>query len=359
MQTTAHTQRLDQLRARLSEHGVEGMLIGSPSNRRWLSGFTGSAGWLLITQERALLGTDFRYWEQAEAQAPAFELFKLTSGMTQQDLVRSANVNGIGLESQHVTLKEFQTLSQVEDVNWVQTDGVVEALRIVKDAEELAAIRAAAAITDQAMGEVRNMVRVGMSELELAWELEKFMREAGATGLAFSVHVATGPNAALAHHAPGDRRIQDGDIVLVDMGASLHGYASDLTRTYLLADAFDPLFAERYELVLKAHDAAIEAIRPGCTGGEIDAVARDMISAAGYGDAFGHGLGHGLGLEIHEAPRLSPVRGDTSLAPGMVTTVEPGVYIPGWGGIRIEDLVAITEDGVELLSHCPHEPLLR
>ncbi len=358
MSVSIYLRRMQDLRARLHELGAEALLISGAQNRRWLSGFTGSAGWLLLTAKRALLATDFRYWQQAEDQAPQFELFQMTAGKTHGDLLATADAKNVLFEPQHVTVKEFLTLRELEGVNWTPVDGLVEELRVVKDEAELEKIRAAAAITDVVMAQVPSLVQSGMRELDLAWELEKRMREAGATGLTFPVHVATGPNSALPHHAPGARRIERADIVLVDMGATVDGYGSDLTRTYLFDSDFNSLFKQRYELVLKAHDEALHGIAPGKSGGEIDAIARDLIAAAGYGDNFGHGLGHGLGLEGHEDPRLSPTRGAAALAVGMVTTVEPGVYVPGWGGIRIEDLVVVTEGGTELLSHCPHDPII-
>lgn len=358
MESTIAGQRLEKVRQRMADIGAEGLLIGSSYNRRWLSGFRGSAGWLMVTADRAILGTDFRYWEQAVEQAPCFELFKLTKDKTQYDLVRAAEVTRVAFEAHFVPVAEYEKLQEIEGVEWFPSDRLVEDLRLVKDGPELERIRAAAAITDAAMQQVNNLAEIGMSERALAWELEKTMREAGASGMTFPVIVASGPNAALPHYSPGDRRIELGDILLVDMGASVDGYSSDLTRTFLVGQNSDPPYEERFNLVLEAHDAAIAATRPGVTGLEVDAVARDLLDAAGYGDKFGHGLGHGLGLEGHEGPRLATTRSDMELAPGMVTTIEPGVYVPGWGGIRIEDLVLVTDEGAERLSHCPIEPLL-
>lgn len=358
MESTILGQRLERARQKMTDNDAEGLLIGSPYNRRWLSGFRGSAGWLMITADRALLGTDFRYWEQAVEQAPCFELFKLNKDNTHHDMVRAAQVQRVAFEPQHVPVSEYEKLQEVEGIEWIADDGLVEELRLVKDASELDKIRRAAAITDAAMQQVKDLARIGTSERALAWELEKFMREEGATGLTFPVIVASGPNAALPHYSPAERRIEAGDILLVDMGASVEGYGSDLTRTFLVGQSSNPTYEERFSLVLKAHDAAIAAVRPGATGREIDAVARDLLDAAGVGDKFGHGLGHGLGLEGHEGPRLGTTRSDTELAAGMVATIEPGVYLPGWGGIRIEDLILVTDEGAERLSHCPIEPLL-
>ena len=351
-------QRLRDVRALLVENDVEGILVGNGHNRRWLSGFEGSYGWLMVTAEKALLGTDFRYWEQALTQAPYYELFKITKECTQNDLIFAGQVHDIALEAQSVSIREFKNLQQLTDINWVLCDDLVERLRAVKDESELKRIRTAAAITDAAMAAVKNLARIGMTEAALAWELEKHMREEGADGLAFPLHVASGPNSALPHHASSERPIQPGEILLIDMGASFNGYASDLTRTFYVGTQADQRFRELYAIVQEAHDQAIAAIQPGVRGREVDAVARDIIGEAGHGDHFGHGLGHGLGLQAHEEPRLSPSKAETPLVSGMLATVEPGIYLPGYGGIRIEDLVLVTGNGAEFLSHCSTEPLL-
>ncbi|HZD10394.1 MAG TPA: Xaa-Pro peptidase family protein [Candidatus Binatia bacterium] len=359
MRDTKITQRLADVRDKLGQIGAEGLLVTGSANRRWLSGFQGSYGWLLVTADSAFLGTDFRYWEQAQRQAPHFELVRLNKDRTQIDVIRDAHVRQMAIEAQHLSLSDYRALQEVPNVITVESEGLVEGLRAVKDRDELSHIRAAARITDAAMDHVREVARLGMTESALAWELEKVMREAGASGLAFPVHVASGPNAARPHHAPGHRALQSGDALIVDLGATYEGYASDLTRTFYIGSEVSERFGELFRLVLKAHDAAIASIRPHMAGREVDAVARDVIASAGHGEDFGHGLGHGLGLEAHEAPRLSPTRADLALLPGMVTTIEPGVYLPGWGGIRIEDLVLVTEQGAELISHSPFKPLLQ
>lgn len=351
-------QRLEKARQKLVEIGAGGLLVGSSHNRRWLSGFRGSSGWLMITMDRALLGTDFRYWEQVAEQAPCFELFKLTKDRTMQDLVRTAQVQRVAFEAHHLSVNEFEKLQDIAEIDWMHSNGLVEELRLIKDSSELEHIRAAAAITDKVMSQVQNIGRIGMTEKALAWKLEKRMRDEGASGMTFPVIVASGPNAALPHYSPGDRSIQSGDILLIDMGASFAGYGSDLTRTFLVGENEDPTFRERFALVLQAHDAAIAAVQPEITGYEVDAVARDLLAGSGYGEEFGHSLGHGLGLEGHEGPRLATTRADRRLAPGMVTTIEPGLYFSGWGGIRIEDLVLVTDQGAARLSHCPITPLL-
>lgn len=352
-------KRLAQTRELFTKWEVDGLLISSAVNRRWLSGFTGSNGWLLITHDSAYLATDFRYWEQASEQSPDFELFKILKQSDIQDLLAKHEGARLALESQHVTLYEYKVLEEVKAVEWKPVEQTVEPLRAVKSQPEIELIQQAARITDAAMSLVPQLARPGQSEQELAWQLEKAMREAGADGLAFPVHVASGPNAALPHHMPGERKLQPGDSLIVDMGASVNGYCSDLTRTFYMGEAPDEQFQQLYDLVLQAQTTALEALRPGMTGSEADATARDIIAGAGHADHFGHGLGHGLGLFIHEGPRLSPNAPEgILLQPGMVTTVEPGVYIPQWGGIRIEDLVLLVEGGIEMLSHCPKQPLI-
>lgn len=360
--------RLAAVRQKMTEWQVDGLLITSPANYRWLSGFTGSACTLLVTAERAFLGTDFRYWEQARQQAPHFELVKMgrTADLTSlPQMIQQAGVNVVGVEGNQMSIIQFRELedklqndAEADPVALEPLKETVEVLRHIKSTAELDAIRRAAAITDWAMSQVNEIVRPGISERAVAWELEKMMRERGADGMAFEVIVASGPNAALAHHRPSERPIQAGDSIVVDMGARLNGYHSDLTRSFYVGAEPDEQFQKVYGLVLEAQTAALEGIRAGLTGKQADALARDVITAAGHADDFGHSLGHGVGLYIHEGPNLS-VLNEEALPVGAVVTVEPGVYLPNWGGVRIEDLVLVTETGIEFLSHCPKEPVIR
>lgn len=351
-------QRLARVRAALPDWDVSGLLINNDKNRRWLSGFTGSAGWLLVTTAEAILATDSRYWTQAEAEAPDFTIFRLDHETKVRDLVATMAPATIGLEAGHLTLGTFKKLQQVEGIEWRPLEQTVERWRIAKSTEEVATIRAAAAITDLVMNSVPALARQGQQEQELAWLLEKSLRENGADQIAFPVIVASGPNAALPHHRPGTRILEAGDALIVDLGAGLNGYKSDLTRTFFLGETASPQFWDVYNLVLSAQTAALTGLTAGISGREADSLAREVIAAAGHGDDFGHGLGHGVGLDIHEDPRLSPARESETVPAGSIVTVEPGVYLPGWGGVRLEDLVLVTENGVELLSHCPKEPLL-
>jgi Xaa-Pro aminopeptidase len=352
-------ERLARVRAAFDGWEVDGVLISDPLNRRWLSGFTGSAGWLLILPDAAWLATDFRYWEQAAAQAPAYAVHQMCERRVVAETVREVAAGCcLGVEASHLTLRAFADLQEVEGVSWKPLPETVEPWRAVKSAAELETIRRAAAITDTVAARIPKLARPGLSERELAWLLERSLREAGAESVAFTVIVASGPNAALPHHRPGDRLLQEGDSLIVDMGAQVDGYRSDLTRTFYLGAQPSEQFEEIYAITLRAQEAALAGLRPGLSGVAGDALAREVIAAAGHAAHFGHGLGHGVGLDIHEAPRLGPLSTTAALEAGMVVTVEPGIYLPDRGGVRIEDLVVLTENGVELLSQAPKEPAI-
>jgi Xaa-Pro aminopeptidase len=351
--------RLDQTRERFDEWEVDGILITTPANRRWLTGFTGSAGRLLLTRDKAILATDSRYWTQVSREAPDVALFSTRDNPADTaNFLAEGGVSRIGIEANAMPLAEFRALEKLADYTWVALSSPIEALRQVKTSDELAMIQAAARITDLAMGQVPTMVRLGMTEGELAWLLEKTMREAGAGAMAFDIIVASGPNSALPHHHPGDRQLQAGDALIVDMGAAVDGYKSDLTRSFFLGSTATDEYWSIYNTVLAAHEATIVKLRAGMTGQAADALARDVITAAGFGERFGHGLGHGVGLDIHEEPRLSRLREKETIPAGSVVTVEPGIYIPGFGGVRIEDLILVGEAGSTYLSHAPKTPLI-
>ncbi|HEY8395002.1 MAG TPA: Xaa-Pro peptidase family protein [Thermaerobacter sp.] len=354
----ATRRRLETLRRRMAEEKVDGIWVGSPANRRYLSGFTGSSGWLLITADRAELWTDFRYLEQAAAQAPAFEVVRHEPDVYQH-LGRRAGELGLtrlGFERDHLTYGQWERLRAglPDTVELVPVAGWVEELRRVKDPGEIAAIRQAARIADEALLEVLAGLRPGMTEREVALQLEFAMRRRGAEGVAFDFIVASGPRSSLPHGLASERVIEEGDLVTIDYGAVYAGYASDCTRTVVIGRAGQRQ-REIYDIVLEAQRRAMAAVRPGATGADVDRAAREVIEAAGYGEHFGHATGHGVGLEVHEGPRLAATAGDQVLAPGMVVTVEPGIYLPGWGGVRIEDLVVVTEDGGEVLTRVTKE----
>ncbi len=352
--------RLERIREQFSTWGVDAILIDSPTNRRWLSGFSGSYGRLLITRQQAILATDSRYWEQARAETTGFKLFK--DQRQKEDmvaLVGTAGVENIGVEATHVTIAEAANLESLANIHWVPLEQPIEPFRQIKTTGEIDLIRAAAAVSDHAMSLVPQLVHPGISELELAWEMEKTMRENGADAMAFPLIVAFGPNSALPHHQPSDRKLRVGEIVLVDMGAEINGYKSDLTRTFYFGPEADDQYLAVYNLVQAALNNAINNIQPGISSNEAYALAMDVISDGGHREHFRHGLGHGVGLDIHEDPFLSATRPNVKISAGMVITIEPGIYLPGWGGVRIEDLVLVTKTGVKFISKCQKTPHIR
>jgi Xaa-Pro aminopeptidase len=355
-----YENRLEEVRALLVRWHIEGLLIGSSANRRWVSGFTGSAGWIIITEQKALLATDFRYWTQASHQSPLFELCKIKGRVSKEwtKIIAQAGVESLGVESQHLTVKILNEIGDGTNVRIFPLDETIEKLREVKTKEELKKINLAAAISDEVMELAPKMIKLGLSERELAWKLERELRERGAHALAFPIIVASGPNGAMAHHQSGERTLARGDSIIIDMGARVGSYNSDLTRTFHLSGPTTEKFMTIYNLVLEAQEFALEGIKAGITGKAADNLARSKIEAGGYGSEFGHSLGHGIGLEVHENPRLSSKGKSEPLLSGAVVTVEPGIYIKDWGGIRIEDLVLIKKSGVEILSKCPKQPLI-
>jgi Xaa-Pro aminopeptidase len=353
--------RLARLRAKLVETGADALLISQPENRAYLSGFTGSSGWLLITSEQAHIATDFRYFEQVGLECPGYTLCKVltTFAAALPELVAAAGVRRLAFEADHATFADMQDWSKaVPEVEWTPTRGIGMELRAVKDGGELATLRAAIALADEALAAGLAQAQAGMTELELAWIIESYMRTHGAQVVAFDMIVSCGPNGARPHARAGADRLVAGEPIVIDMGARVNGYNSDLTRTVCLGQPNDSArFWDVYNTVLRAQMAAEAAIRPGMTGPEADAVARNIIAEARYGDNFGHGLGHGVGLAVHEGPRLGRTSTDT-LVPGHVVTVEPGIYLPGWGGVRIEDIVLVTENGAEVLTRSPKLPII-
>lgn len=358
-------QRLVRFREALSERHLDALLVTGAANRRYLSGFSGSAGTLVVTADRALLLSDFRYVTQAAQEAPDWEFRLLPSGGTIGEaapaLLHELGVARAGFEAADVAVALFSALQSAArkaglDVEWLATEGLVEQLRQVKDDGELERLRRAIAITDEAFAAVRPLLRPAMREREAAWELEKAMRERGAEHIAFEVIVAAGANGSRPHARAGDDQLGTGQAIVMDFGARVDGYHADMTRTVVLGDA-DERFWNVYNTVLRAQEAAEAEVRAGMSGRDADALARDMITAAGFGDAFGHGLGHGVGLQIHEGPRLAQ-GSEQPLPAGAVFSIEPGIYLPGWGGVRIEDLALLGEQGAEVLTRSSKDPLV-
>jgi len=353
--------RLTKLRQKLTQQGLDAILITNPANRRYLSGFTGEGGILLISRDRAVLATSFTYYEQVSKEAPQFEQAKITAKFTDlmPDLVSDLGVRRLGLECDSLAVDSYLQMTEElsPGVELVPTSGIVQELRAVKDDQELASLRRAIALSDAAYTHIAEFMQPGMTERQVAWELESFMRTHGAEKIAFDIIVAAGPSGAMPHASPRDRAIRLGEPVVMDLGAVIDGYHSDLSRTVAMGRASDK-YLKAYETVLQAQKAALEGIRPGMTGKQVDAIARKVIEKAGYDLDTYLGLGHGVGLVIHESPRMSLTLAENVVKPGIVFTVEPGIYLSGEFGVRIEDTAVLHEDGVEILSQAAQEPIL-
>lgn len=346
-----HLRRVEKLLPKIKSEGLDAFLVSQAENRRYLSGFEGSAGFLIISSDFTLLATDFRYTEQAKRQAPGFQIIEIKGEVHHwmPKLASEKKIKRLGFEAQDVSLAVYSKLKEeLKELELVPTEGWVEEIRMIKEKEEIEFIEEAVSLTDMAMEYASHFIRRGMREKEVAWELEKFLRERGSEGLPFEIIVASALNSALPHAKPTDRHIGGGEPIVIDIGARYKGYSSDITRTLFLGTP-DPVFQRIYEIVLEAQKEAIEGIKTGMSGGEADALARDVIERAGFGSAFGHGLGHGIGLAPHENPRLGP-NSTHILKDGMVFTIEPGIYLPDWGGVRIEDMVLLEKGKVRVLS---------
>lgn len=352
--TAAAGGRADRLQELLAEPGLDAILVADLTNVRYLTGFSGTNGLALVGEGLRVFLTDFRYLERAEQEVgEGWERPEVGRELMPHVFERVAK-GKLGFEDSHVSVRQHAQLVEKAPggLELVPAGDKVEALRMVKDPEELEAIAAAARLADEVYVWAADRGMVGRTEREVALAAEAKIRELGAEP-SFPSIVAAGPNGAQPHAEPGTREIRAGELVVFDMGARLGGYCSDCTRTFATGE-LDGAAAEVYELVRSAQAAALEALRPGIAGSDADAVAREIVAAAGHGDRFGHGLGHGVGLEVHEKPTLSAASEDELVA-GEVVTVEPGVYVPGHFGVRIEDLVAVTEDGYRNLSGRPKE----
>lgn len=351
--------RLTHLREKLAHKHLDGLFVTQPQNIRYLSGFTSPDASLIVTPTEALIATDFRYFVQAAEQCPDWELVQLKDKPEETLKERLAalaekGLRRLGYEKTHLTVERYHRLRRKvlpPGVHFVATQGLVEELRMVKEPAELEIIRRAVRLGDEAYMAVAPRVRAGMTERAVAWELEAWARTHGAHKASFDFIVAAGPNAAQPHAEPGDRPIQEGEPITIDMGVIVDGYCSDLTRTFCLGEPTEK-FRAIWQIVRAAQEKAEAGIRAGMTGRRADALARDVITAAGYGENFGHGLGHGVGLAVHELPTANK-RYRKPLPANSVITIEPGIYIPDWGGVRLEDMVLVLPDGVEVLSTAP------
>ena len=353
----ANAARLDRTRARLEALQLDGLIVIAPSNRRWVAGFTGSAGTVLVGKHVARVASDSRYWEQLGLQSPGFDLVRTTGGLATWAHEFLAGLGGqrVGFEPAALTYGEYEDWTRViadlpagDRPTLVPAPKAIEALRMVKEPDELAALERAVLLGDAACEHAISVVRPGMTELALAWEVQRYAMEHGADSLSFDTIIAGGPWGALPHARPRDVPLEEGQGVVMDLGVRVDGYCSDLTRTVFLG-APDAKFREVYDIVLTAQTMAEERIEAGMPGKLGHEVAHEVIRRAGYGDAFGHGLGHGVGLDIHEDPRLSPLY-DGPIEEGHVVTVEPGIYLPGWGGVRIEDQCVMVNGRLRVIS---------
>lgn len=366
MNRSRFRERVAALRQRLTEMPQDAVWIVQPENRNYLSGFqaedaqfTESSGSLLISGTQSILITDSRYTTEAQAESVDFLVKTLQGGFEDgfSKVVREMASRTLGFEEDYVTVGLHRRITdklqeKSPPIRLEPLSGFVEEMRLVKDPDEVWAMEVSAELISNVLEEVIRGMRPGMTEKEVAWEIQGLAREGGAEGLAFPSIVASGPNGALPHAVPTDRRLKQGEPVILDVGVRVDGYCSDMTRTVFLGEP-DPEFRKIYGIVRAAQQKAIGEIRPGVMSDQPDAVAREVIEKAGFGDYFGHALGHGVGLATHEAPRLSPVK-PTELKKGMVVTVEPGIYLPGKGGVRLEEMVLLEPQGIRILTTNRH-----
>lgn len=342
--------RLNALRSWIAAEKLDAVLLSKPANRYYTAGFTGSAGTVVITPDNQYLITDFRYKSQVKEQSPDYTYLQIDKHESAIKHLRDLGFQRVGIEEEFISYSlacEYE--KGIPGIQLVSMKNQMTLIRSRKEAEEVNRIRRAAAIADEGWRMILDKIRPGVSEKALALELEFFMRQHGADGVSFQFIVASGLRSALPHGIASDKLIEAGDFLIFDYGNLVDSYCSDMTRTVVVGKATDRQ-KEIYQAVLNAQETALKSVKPGITGAELDSIARQMITAAGFGDYFGHGLGHGVGIEIHELPHVNHL-GQTPLEPGMIITIEPGIYLPNEGGVRIEDLVLVTEDGYEVLSH--------
>ncbi len=346
--------RLERARQAIAAENLDAFLVSSRENVRWLTGFSGSSGMALLTAAEVFLFTDGRYTLQAMEETSDVIVRISTDPPVKQaaEVIAETGAGVAGFESDILTVAQHTALAERAGADRLRgAEGLLSRLRAIKDADEIALIRRAAAITDQAFAHIVERIVPGASERALARELAFVLSECGAESESFPAIIAAGARSALPHAKPSDAAVAAGEMVLLDFGAQFGGYAADITRTLVSGQPSDR-FREVYQIVLDAQLTGIAAIRPGVAGRDVDAAARRVIASAGYGASFGHGLGHQLGLSVHDGPGLSTTS-PIVLEEGMVVTVEPGIYLEGWGGVRIEDDVLVTRDGCEVLTHAP------
>lgn len=351
-------ERVKNVQNKLAEHKIDALLVTNMYNVRYLANFTGTTGLIIITQDKAYFVTDFRYTEQAAEQAQGYEIVKNTGPIYNEvsEIVKKDNIETLGFEAENITYSTYKKINELFECELVPTSGIVEKLRQVKSEDEIATIQKAVDIAEKGYDYILGFVKPGKTEIEVANELDFYMRKLGAVGVSFDTIVASGVRSAMPHGVATDKVIEEGDMVTIDFGCYYNGYASDMTRTFAVGDPGEEL-REIYAIVQEANRRVTEAAKAGMTGAELDAVARDYISENGYGDEFGHTTGHGLGLEVHEGPAVS-YRNEKELVENNVITNEPGIYVAGLGGVRIEDDLIVKEDGVVNLNSSSKELII-
>lgn len=351
----------EELNAVFKEKMIEAVLVSDGYNMRYLSGFRGATGYLYITSKRQVLLTDSRYTTQAKEEALEFEVIEISNqkgyGAFIGEMTGADEINAIGFENDHMIYADFMKLKEAcsEELCWKGMGDSLNRLRIVKNEKELSCMEKAQSIADGAFSHIIEILKPGMTELQVAAELEFYLKSHGANGTSFDTIAASGIHSAMPHAMPSNKAIDPGDFLTMDFGCIYEGYCSDMTRTVVVGKA-SAKQKEIYQIVLEAQLAALDVIKAGMRGSEVDKVARDVIEKAGYGEYFGHGLGHSVGLYIHEEPRLSP-KCDEVLKENVIETVEPGIYIPEFGGVRIEDIVIVKENGCQNMTHSTKELL--
>ena len=348
--------RIDKLRKILSKSEIDTIFISSKDNIKYYSGFTGTLAFLLISETEAIIVTDSRYTIRAQEECPDYNIYKLKSGdnwiKNSTDQIKAKT---IGFEGNQLSVNMLNQLKERSEnnLNWKDFSNEITNQRVIKSESEINLIEETISISDKAFNNVSKNIYAGITEKEIAWEMEKEMRNLGADSISFDTIVASGLNGAKPHHSPTDKEVMNNEAITIDMGAKLNGYCSDLTRTIFIGTP-DDKFKKIYSIVLRSQLISLETAKEGMSGEEIDKISRDIISTEGYGENFGHSLGHGVGLEVHENPGVGP-SSENKIEPGMIYTIEPGIYIEGWGGIRIEDMVLMTDNGNKLLSHADKE----
>lgn len=350
--------KLEKLRKQFAEEQLDALLITNPFNRRYMTNFTGTAGIAIVSKDDAVFITDFRYTEQAAKEIEGFRIVQHTKTIIEEaaNQAEKMNVKTLGFEKDDLSFGLYELYKKEMKADLKPVSGLIEKIRMVKTADEIEILKQAAKIADDAFKHIITFIRPGITELDVSNELEFFMRKQGATSSSFSIIVASGLRSALPHGVASDKVIESGDFVTLDYGALYKGYISDITRTVAVGEPSEKL-KEIYDVVLASQELALKEIKPGMTGIEADKIARDYITSKGYGEAFGHSTGHGIGLEVHEGPGLSS-KSPVVLEPNMTVTVEPGIYLPEIGGVRIEDDIIITEEGNERLTFATKELLI-